>query len=134
MRKGNITIGEGTYINGNERIVTGTNSKIIIGKNCAIGRFFGCASITHDLERPTKTDDYSTHLQKEADIIIGDCVWIGEKVTIREGVTIGNYAVIGANSVVTKDVKEFEIVGGVPAKHIRFNTEHYLYDNRDMRN
>jgi len=42
-------------------------------------------------------------------------------------VTIGDYAVIGANSIVTKDVKDFEIVGGVPAKHIRFNTEHYLW-------
>ena len=134
MRKGNITIGEGTYINAYERIVTGSKSKVVIGKNCAIGRFFSCAARTHDLNRPTKTEDYPMHLQKEADIIIGDCVWIGDGVVIKEGVTIGSYAVIGANSVVTKDVKEFEIVGGVPAKHIRFNTEHYLYANRNLRN
>ena len=127
MRKGNIIIGAGTYINGGERIVTGPNSKIIIGKNCAIGRYFGCASITHDLKRPTRSNEHIMHLQKEADILIGDGVYIGERVTIKEGVTIGDHAVIGAGAVVTKDVSPFSIVGGIPAKHIRFNTEHEKY-------
>ncbi len=127
MRKGNISIGNNTYINGNERIVTGLKSKVVIGENCAIGRYFHCASITHSMKRPTRTKDYDFHLQEESDIIIGDCVWIGERVTIKHGVTIGSYAVIGANSIVTKDVKDFEVVGGVPARHIKFNKEHYLW-------
>ncbi len=51
---------------------------------------------------------------------VGNSVWIGAGVNILRGITIGNGAVIGAGAVVVKDVKPFEIVGGVPAKHIKF--------------
>jgi acetyltransferase-like isoleucine patch superfamily enzyme len=53
-------------------------------------------------------------------IEFGNDVWIGEGVFIRRGVKIGDGAVVGARSVVVKDVKPYEIVGGVPAKHIRY--------------
>jgi acetyltransferase-like isoleucine patch superfamily enzyme len=57
--------------------------------------------------------------------IVGHDVWIGERVVVIDGVTIGTGAVIAAGAVVTKDVEPYSIVGGVPAKHIkyRFNTE-----------
>lgn len=60
-----------------------------------------------------------------APIILGNDVWIGTNVTILDGVTIGDGAIIGANSVVTKDIAPFSIVGGVPAKEIkkRFDPE-----------
>ena len=45
-------------------------------------------------------------------------MWIGDKVTILSGVTIGKGAIIGANSVVTKDVKDYSIVVGVSAKNV----------------
>ena len=51
---------------------------------------------------------------------IGNDVWIGVRAIILDGVKIGDGAIIGANSVVTKDVAPYSIVGGVPAKHIRF--------------
>jgi len=51
---------------------------------------------------------------------IGNDVWIGHAAVIIAGVTVGDGAVIGANSVVTKNVEPYEIVGGTPAKHIRF--------------
>ena len=51
---------------------------------------------------------------------IGDGTWIGTATTIHSGVTIGKGAVIASNSVVTKDVEDFEIVGGNPAKHIKY--------------
>jgi hypothetical protein len=54
---------------------------------------------------------------------IGNDVWIGEGARIRVGVNIGDGAVIGAGSVVTKDVPPFAIVGGVPAKLIRMKFE-----------
>ncbi|MFT4684241.1 MAG: acetyltransferase-like isoleucine patch superfamily enzyme [Flavobacteriaceae bacterium] len=52
-------------------------------------------------------------------VVIGNDVWIGTNVTVLDGVKIGNGAIIGANSIVTKDVKPFTIVGGVPAKFIK---------------
>ena len=45
--------------------------------------------------------------------------WLGMNVTICPGVTIGKYAVVGAGAVVTKDVPDYAVVGGVPAKIIR---------------
>jgi acetyltransferase-like isoleucine patch superfamily enzyme len=51
---------------------------------------------------------------------IGNDVWIGANVFINEGVTIGDGAIIGAGSIVTKDVSNYSIVGGVPAKIIKY--------------
>ena len=52
-------------------------------------------------------------------VIIQDNVWIGEKATILPGVTIGEGAIIGANSVVTKDVPAKSLVVGCPAKIVK---------------
>lgn len=51
---------------------------------------------------------------------IGNDVWIGSNVLIMDGISIGDGAIIAAGSIVTKDVMPFEVVGGVPAKHIKF--------------
>jgi acetyltransferase-like isoleucine patch superfamily enzyme len=60
------------------------------------------------------------HPKSKGNIIIENDVWIGFGSTILSGVTIGNGAVIGTNSLVTKDIKPYEIVGGNPAKHIKY--------------
>lgn len=53
-------------------------------------------------------------------VVIGNDVWIGIRCIIMDGVSIGDGAVVAAGSVVTKDVAPYAIVGGVPAKVIRF--------------
>lgn len=58
--------------------------------------------------------------RKDHWVTIGHDVWIGHGVTILAGVTIGTGAVIGAGAVVSRDVAPYEIVGGVPARHIRW--------------
>lgn len=59
-------------------------------------------------------------LPKSKKTIIGNDVWIGHGVTIKQGVTIGSGAVVGSNALVTKNVPPYAIVGGVPAKIIKF--------------
>ena len=56
----------------------------------------------------------------EYSCIIGNDVWIGDNVTIMDGMSIGDGAIIAANAVITKNIEPYSIVGGVPAKHIRF--------------
>ncbi|APX14378.1 hypothetical protein BWR18_21155 (plasmid) [Tateyamaria omphalii] len=59
---------------------------------------------------------------------VGNDVWIGHGAIITAGVTVGDGAVIGANAVVTKDVPAYAIVGGVPAKLIRYRFDKRLRD------
>ena len=83
-----------------------------------IGPYCLFASVKHgfeDWEKPMIFQPVS-----EAPITIENDVWIGAKVTVIGGVTIGNGAIVAAGSVVTKDVKPYAIVGGVPAKVIRY--------------
>lgn len=124
---GNVEIREGSYLNRGCTLTTGDSSRIVIGKFCAIGRYVHISSKTHDLTCPTPNEEFAVGPHIESSVEIGNYVWIGDKVFVRPGVKIGDYAVIGANSVVLDDVARFEIVGGLPAKHIRFNEEHIHY-------
>ncbi|WP_411895322.1 CatB-related O-acetyltransferase [Winogradskyella sp. A2] len=65
--------------------------------------------------------DYQIRDKKsKGGVKIGNDVWVANNVTILSGITIGDGAVLGAGSVVTKDVKDYEIVGGNPAKHLKY--------------
>ncbi|WP_066358649.1 acyltransferase [Aliarcobacter cryaerophilus] len=119
----NVSIDKGTYFGTNCHFFAGKNSSVRIGKYCAIGHNVHIKARTHDLSQPTPTEKNAKNKRLEKSINIGNYVWIGDNVFIREGVTIGSNAVIAANSVVIKDVKEKEIVGGVPAKFIKINSK-----------
>lgn len=71
------------------------------------------ATINHDMNERHSIYTYGK-------VIIKKNAWIGMNVTICPGVTIGEYAVVGAGAVVTKDVPDYAIVGGVPARVIRY--------------
>lgn len=62
----------------------------------------------------------SGHPATKGNVVIGNDVWIGQEAFILSGVTIGDGAVVGARSVVTKDVPPYAIVGGFPAKILRW--------------
>lgn len=114
--QGNIEIGANSYFNSG-KIYSGKNSFVRIGKWCAVGYNVNIHAISHN-------PDFSTGLENErpfieASIDIGDHTWIGSNVFILPGVNIGCNCVIGANSVVTKNIPDNSIVGGVPAKLIR---------------
>ena len=113
-----ISIGDGTYINGNSFIMAGKNSKIVIGDNCLISYNVHIRTVTHQYMNKNVLIKEQGHIEK--DIIIGNDVWIGYGAQIMCGITIGNGAVIGAGAVVTKDVPEYAVVAGVPSKIIKY--------------
>nr|WP_313959279.1 DapH/DapD/GlmU-related protein [Microbacterium sp. BH-3-3-3] len=90
---------------------------MLIGDNVLIGRGVHISDHSHEFsaERPIRDQGISEIRPVE----IHEGVWIGQNAVISPGVTIGAFAVVGANSVVTKDVPPRVIVGGVPAKIIR---------------
>lgn len=90
---------------------------VSIGRYFHVGRGLTIFSVSHNYESNAIPYD-STILYKK--VIIRDFVWCGANVTILPGVTVGEGAVLGAGSVVTKDVPDGAIVGGNPAKVIKY--------------
>jgi len=74
-----------------------------------------------------KKNSISTN-QNKGDVIIGNDVWIGMDVLILNGIKINDGAIIGANSVVTKDVKPYEFVAGNPATHIKYRFDEEIIE------
>lgn len=121
-------IGDWSY--GTPKVVTwGDKSKLKIGRFCAISQ-----EVVIMLDTEHHIDWVSTytfngiwphmiaqgHPTSKGDVVIGNDVWIGYQAMILSGVKIGDGAVIGARSVVTKDVPPYAIVAGCPAKVIRY--------------
>ncbi|MEE1129081.1 MAG: sugar O-acetyltransferase [Methanobrevibacter sp.] len=107
----NIHLGDNVFINSGCRFQD--QGGIFIGNNALIGHNVVLATLNHE-ENPKKRGNLIP-----APIKIGNDVWIGSNATILAGVTIGDGAIIAAGAVVTRDVAENTIVGGVPAKYIR---------------
>ena len=111
-------IGKYTYINRFCEITSAT-----IGNYCSIGSGVRIGSGEHDYSLLTTSAVITEHTAKELTVLpcdIGHDVWIGTQAFIKRGIKIGNGAIIGAHAVVTKDVPDFAIVVGNPAKVIRY--------------
>lgn len=123
----NSEIGDHSYLNANNHI-----------NNIKIGKFSSIASnikfglgihpthliTTHPAfysnNKPFKTFADKNYFEEYLPITIGNDVWIGQESMIMGGVTISDGAIVAARAVVTKDVPPYAIVGGVPAKIIRY--------------
>lgn len=128
----NSTLGVYSYIQKNSEIVNTKIDKFCsIASNVTIGlgnhptNLVSTNPTFYDNTQPlmfsfAKDKEYES--LSEVTIIESD-VWIGQNVMIKSGVTVGVGAVIGAGSVVTKDVEPYSVVGGVPAKHIKYRFE-----------
>lgn len=133
------SIGEWTYAS--FPIATVVNSflgtdTLKIGKFCSIApRVTFLLNVAHSTTWVT-TYPFSTWSERskwqgvkcKGDIVVGNDVWIGYNALILSGVTIGDGAIIGAGSIVTKDVAPYMIVGGAPAKPIRRRIPEHLVD------
>lgn len=109
----NCIIGEKTFINHNAYLMDGAEIKI--GDNCFIGPNCGMYTAAH----PIFFEERNKGLEKALPINIGDNVWIGGDVTILPGASIGNNSVIGAKSLVTKDIPANVVAFGNPCRVIR---------------
>ena len=109
----NCVIGEETFINHGAYLMDGAT--ITIGSHCFIGPNLGCYTAEHalDIERRNRG------LERARPIMIGDNCWLGGDVKILPGVTIGEGAVVGAGSVVTKDIPPFVVAVGNPCRVLR---------------
>lgn len=116
-------IGKGGFIGAYSYINNGgyIRSNCFIGRFCSIGRRVTIAAGTHSY------DGVSTHpklmnkkkKQRKFTVLEND-VWIGDGAVIMQGVNVGQGAIVGANAVVTKNVEPYSIMGGVPAKTIKY--------------
>jgi virginiamycin A acetyltransferase len=118
-----IELGKGTWISDGFRAKG--HGKIRIGRYCSIGEDVKIITSSHDTSYPSMNFIFqskitNTHYPtKITEVTIGHDVWIGDNVIILPGANIGNGAVIGAGSIVTRTVGDYEIHAGVPAKFIR---------------
>ena len=140
LKKDNFTFkGVGTYDNG-ALVFRWTNAPLTIGKYCSIANnvrfivdegFHGASSITsyplvnnlfkkeNNLRSGKEKNKFLNQIQQKEGISIGNDVWFGMGSYIMPGVTIGNGVTIAANSVVTKNIPDYVVAAGVPAKIIK---------------
>ena len=113
-----VTVGKYSYVNKGSSI-----ENCVIGNYCSISSGVWICPFEHDIKCRSTHPFANQNSEKRKPVIIGNDVLISLNAIILRGVTIGDGAVIGAGAVVTKDVKPYEIVGGVPAKHIGWRFE-----------
>lgn len=119
----NVRIGEKSYLNG--------SGGLTIGNNVKFGPRVFVWTSNHDYVAPTRLP-YSGNIKKP--VVIKDNVWIGARANIIPGVTIEEGAVVGMCAVVTKDVPSCAVVGGNPAKILKYRDKEVYYNLKQAKN
>ena len=111
-----VRIGEGTFLNRN--VMVASQQLVEIGAHCMLANGCFVSDASHrfdDLERPVTWQGF----ESKGPTRIRDNCWLGVGVVVTSGVTIGERCVIGANSVVTRDIPPYSIAAGAPARVLR---------------
>jgi len=131
----NSSIGSHSYVNSKTNI-----NFTEIGKFCSIGPNvkFGMGLHPTNListhpsfysnNKSFKTFADKTYFKEYDKTILGNDVWVGSDVIVMGGISIADGAIIAAGAVVTKDVGAYEVVGGIPAKHIKYRINKELIE------
>ena len=130
-----VVVGVGSYGTLDIENAGNGREKLIIGNYCSIGP---CVHFILSSEHPyknlstypwlVKSGLAPTEAKSKGDIIIDDDVWIGLGVIVNSGVHIERGAIVASGAVVVKDVEPYSIVGGNPAKHIKYRFDKGICD------
>ncbi len=119
-KTGPLRIGSKTDIGSNVILssVTGISlgESVLIAANCYVG---GARYVFKSMEKPMMEQG----IYSKGPVIIGDDVWLGAGATVLDGVRLGKGVIIGAGAVVTKDMPDYAIAVGTPAKVVRFRLQ-----------
>lgn len=122
-----VSVGKGTYGDLDVRHFGNPEERVQIGNYCSIGP--ECVFMTGGEHPHDRLSTYPFRMKMglaanesvtRGPVVLEDDVWLGFRVTVMSGVTIGRGAVVAAGAVVTKDVPPYAVVGGVPARIIKY--------------
>jgi acetyltransferase-like isoleucine patch superfamily enzyme len=110
----------------NPHLVVRGSGRLHIGSHVHFGEHVTIITSNHNFEHPECLPYDKKRIAK--DVVIGECVWLGDRVIVVPGVTIGEGAILAAGAVVTRDVPPLAIVGGAPADLIRNRDERSYWE------
>jgi acetyltransferase-like isoleucine patch superfamily enzyme len=118
--RGGIEIGAGTWIGQYNNLRAGGGA-IRIGRDCLVSQFCTLVASNHATGRSMPIQAQGAAAGRSG-VWIGDDVWLGAGCAVLPGARIGNGAVVGANAVVNRNIPDFEIWAGVPARRVGART------------